>query len=140
MHRITREILDQEKFNNSQILIREDAKRYLPSSSYWKEVAGVFKLYPRQSGKTTALKELCELKRNAGEKVIYGVPFGTAMFKEQPGDLNFATQSVTPNWMRGLDYNQYHLVLDEFTFFPSECLEELLRHDWKSVTALGTLK
>ncbi len=121
----------------------------LSQRGQWTQQTGVFCLAPRQSGKTTVLKEFIETLKliyNKKCNVIVICPYQamTNMYKDSKADCcftNLGYQRQTVSFMNPkLVEKEFHLVCDEFLLFDEKVLDTLLSKEWKSVTMIGSMK
>ena len=88
--------------------------------AYWTQFRGSIMMYPRQAGKTYFLNSVSDY-------------LGPQRFNY----VNFHTRPDI-NAIRGIDYPDRVLLLDEFTFINQPYLQELVDRDWRHVIMLGT--
>ena len=124
------------------IATRPNFKEMLTTKGWWTEIAGVFILSPRQTGKTSALKEFIRyLKRTNGDDRVVTISPYKSMRDNLAGDadLDLVAQEGT-SWLYAIDSNTDHLVVDEFMYLPGGVMDTLLSFEWRSVTMIGSMK
>lgn len=120
---------------------REELSKCLTYNAFWKEIGGVFLLYPRRYGKTTALEEFtCSLKKLLpNDRVVLVDPISHNLHNHQNVDLKFFP-SQGKSWLARANPSTDHLIIDEFMYLDKLHLEELLSLPWQSVTAVSTMR
>ena len=115
-------------------------KHIVTLSQWWKDVGAFTLLAPRQTGKTTFLKEVVAEKLKDGENVLVITAYEAMRnsFTEFLEDENFTIlYQRSLKRLQGSNRTHYHLFVDEFMHIDE--LNSLLNHDWKSVTLVGSL-
>lgn len=123
-------------------LDREDLAESLSQANWWTECAGVFRLEPRQIGKSSELRDLAEHIYSIDSEALtfHVVPFAT-MLKTEDNifDVNVHEKSLDEG-LKGRDPSYYDLLVDEFMYLSKEAMKKLLDRPWKSVTMIGSYK
>lgn len=132
---IVKWLATQEHIKNIDPLWKEQ----LNIQGWWREIGGIFVLAARQTGKTTALnsfmRHLKLLKPN--DRIVAVTPYKALLNNLTGADLLLKAKKGT-YWLRAINTNTDHLVVDEFMLIDRDMLNTLLSFEWQSVTMIGT--
>ena len=130
--------------HNEQILPerRKLWEKYIPLSDqrsiWWKENGAFISTLPRGIGKTAMIKDLTEEMEDRDEEFI--VMASSVSFAEKLKKHRGIKEVYAPHTMpEGLEFSNTHLFVDEYQRIVGDTLNQLLKHEWKSVSLFGTL-
>lgn len=133
------------KWLEAQKLMRDrvDWSHMMTTQGFWTEIAGVFFLSPRQTGKTTAIRDFIgQLKKKQPESRVVTVScFNVAReLLQGPADIDLISGEVKPWLQNEMNTRTDHLVVDEFMYLDTDVKSALLDKDWQSVTMVGSMR
>lgn len=136
-----------EAKNTSKILQQEraDVELYLNRERWWKEIAGVFCTFPRQTGKSTALCSLLkeEMKNNIEDFFLVVVPnFSSGRIFDTikgPQVCKVWSLDTFKNLMCEKAKKSIHVYMDEYKYMDKGLVAAVLSHpSIVSVTAVSS--
>jgi hypothetical protein len=131
--------LELYKWEWFQLATKRATKEHL-TCKYWLESGAFISILPRQSGKTEMLLILADNfdNRNPKEKYFYCIPahynIKNARFEKIRKKCCFNGEQ----FYYGVNHKEYNLLIDDFVYFDRTYLSNVLEHNWKTVTMVGT--
>lgn len=119
----------------------------MPLFSYWKEYAAFISVLPRQSGKSTMLKDMVHQFDSRNENHVIFVPNESIqkclianVFPNGRNKIKPVSFSRIDRLLQGIIYSDMHLLVDEFDMIERPTLDSLLNRNWRSVSMVSTLR